>query len=138
MAKLTLFLHLKVILITDGNLGIGPMSLGHSLRTANKRDLNDPFPLPFFFPGELHVCLITPSDDPNLPLARSMFQKLVDFAGNNGNVLIPENNLTVSSINNMFNKFAEDVYSFKGVLKCGHLNSHIVLSPPPLVNIFLK
>lgn len=124
-------------MITDGSLGVGPMSLKHSLLTANKRDLNNPFALPFPFPGELHVACICAPDDPNILLARSTYQKLVDLAGNNGTVIIPENNLSVLSVTNMFNKFAEDVYSFKGVLKCGNLSSNIVLSPPPMVQYYI-
>lgn len=50
----------QVILITDGNVGIGPMSLGHSLSTLNiVQDVN-PFPLPFPYPGKLSVVCIAP------------------------------------------------------------------------------
>lgn len=50
----------QVILITDGNTGIGPMSLSHSLTTLNiAQDIN-PFPLPFPYPGKLSVVCIAP------------------------------------------------------------------------------
>lgn len=52
----------QVILITDGSIGVGPMSLKHSLLTnSNKRDpAANGFPLPFPYPGQLHVmCLAT-------------------------------------------------------------------------------
>lgn len=50
----------QVILITDGNPGIGPMSLSESLNSLNvARDVN-PFPLPFPYPGKLSVVCIAP------------------------------------------------------------------------------
>ena len=48
----------QVVLITDGNPGVGPMSLGDSLNSLNViRDVN-PFPLPFPYPGKLSVICI--------------------------------------------------------------------------------
>lgn len=48
----------QVVLITDGNPGVGPMSLGDSLNSLNvTRDVN-PFPLPFPYPGKLSVVCI--------------------------------------------------------------------------------
>lgn len=50
----------QVILITDGNTGIGPMSLSHSLSTLNIAQDVNPFPLPFPYPGKLSVICIAP------------------------------------------------------------------------------
>lgn len=51
----------QVILITDGNPGVGPMSLGDSLSSLNFPREN-PFPLPFTYPGKLTlVCLANQS-----------------------------------------------------------------------------
>lgn len=47
----------QVILITDGNPGVGAMSLGHSLKSLHVAREN-PFPLPFPFPGKLSVVCI--------------------------------------------------------------------------------
>lgn len=48
----------QVILITDGNPGVGMMSLGDSLNSLNvARDIN-PFPLPFPYPGKLSIVCI--------------------------------------------------------------------------------
>ncbi|XP_012151503.1 integrator complex subunit 14 isoform X3 [Megachile rotundata] len=50
----------QVVLITDGNPGVGPMSLGDSLNSLNlTRDVN-PFPLPFPYPGKLSIVCIAP------------------------------------------------------------------------------
>jgi hypothetical protein len=48
----------QIILITDGNPGVGSMSLGDSLNSLNfSRDAN-PFPLPFIYPGKLSLVCI--------------------------------------------------------------------------------
>ena len=63
-----------------------------------------------------------------------LYQKLVDLAGSDSMLLIPEGQLTKSSVINCFKKLAETNYtSFQGYLKCGHLGSRILLSPPPMV-----
>lgn len=49
----------QVVLITDGNPGVGPMSLADSLNSLNvTRDINL-FPLPFPYPGKLSVVCIS-------------------------------------------------------------------------------
>lgn len=48
----------QVILITDGNPGVGPMSLGHSLSSLNVTQDINPFPLPFPYPGKLSIVCI--------------------------------------------------------------------------------
>ena len=48
----------QVILITDGNPGIGHMSLGESLNSINVTRDSSSFPLPFSFPGKLSVICI--------------------------------------------------------------------------------
>lgn len=46
----------QVILITDGNPGVGPGSLSDSLNSLNYS--REPFPLPFPYPAKLSlVCL---------------------------------------------------------------------------------
>jgi len=48
----------QVILITDGNPGIGRMSLSNSLNSLNITQDVNPFPLPLPYPGKLSiVCL---------------------------------------------------------------------------------
>lgn len=48
----------QVILITDGNPGVGPMSLGNSLSSLNVTQDVNPFPLPFPYPGKLSIVCI--------------------------------------------------------------------------------
>lgn len=61
------------------------------------------------------------------------YQKLIDLTGNGGNIYVPENNVSANTVKTIFKKLADEIYSFKGVLKCGNLNSNIILSPPPMV-----
>ncbi|XP_018325075.1 integrator complex subunit 14 [Agrilus planipennis] len=123
----------QIILITDGNPGIGPMSLKESLANISHRPANNPFPLPFVFPAKLHVVCIAPPNDTLLVKSKPLYQRLVDMCGYDGMVLIPENTLTESSVISLFQKLAEEMYtSFKGILKCGNLESKIILSPAPV------
>lgn len=55
LQMLICLLSLKVVLVTDGCLGIGRGSLRHSLATHNQRSESNRFPLPFPFPSKLYV-----------------------------------------------------------------------------------
>lgn len=67
--------------------------------------------------------------------AKSLLQRLIDMSGYDGTVLVPEQ-LNETSVNTLFEKLADDMYvSFKGTLKCGNLESKILLSPAPVVRI---
>ncbi|GLH02323.1 Integrator complex subunit 14 [Gryllus bimaculatus] len=122
----------QVVLITDGSVGVGPMSLKHSLNTLNRRDPSNPFPLPFSFPCKLSVMCISPPDDSGLLLGLPYYHKLVELAGLDSSVHIPEGMLTVKSVQTMFSKLAEANFaSFTGTLKCGNLGSRIILYPAP-------
>lgn len=70
-------------------------------------------------------------------VAKPLLQRLIDMSGYDGSILIPEQ-LSEASTTTLFQKLAEDMYaSFKGILKCGNLESKIVLSPTPVVSAFL-
>lgn len=67
-----------------------------------------------------------------------LYQKLVDLAGNDSMLQVPEGQLSKASVTNCFRKLAETNYtSFQGYLKCGHLGSRILLLPPPTVSVQL-
>lgn len=123
----------QVILITDGNPGVGPMSLGHSLSSLNVAQDTNPFPLPFPYPGKLSIVCIASQQDFSLQIGLPLYQRLVDLAGGDSIVLIPDSPLSKYSIAACFQKLAEANYvSFQGYLKCGHLGSRILLSPAPM------
>ncbi|XP_049787030.1 integrator complex subunit 14 [Schistocerca cancellata] len=122
----------QVVLVTDGSPGVGPLSLKHSLSTLGQRDFATPFPLPFSFPCKLSVMCIAPPDDPSLQLGLPLYSRLVELAGLDSCVHVPEAALTISSVQAMFQKLAEANFaSFQGTLKCGNLGSRIILSPAP-------
>lgn len=66
--------------------------------------------------------------------AKPLYQRLIDLSGYDGSILVPENLQNELSVTNLFQKLAEDVYTlFKGTLKCGNLESKVILSPAPVV-----
>ncbi|KRT78491.1 hypothetical protein AMK59_8028, partial [Oryctes borbonicus] len=122
-----------VILVTDASTGIGPGSLKESLSTASQRASTNAFPLPFAFPAKLHIVCVAPPNDPSLLKSKPLYQELVDISGYEGSILLPENQLNETSVNNLFQKLAEEMYtSFRGILKCGNLESKVILSPAPV------
>lgn len=154
----------QVVLVTDGNPGVGSMSLGNSLNSLNLKGDSNLFPLPFPYPGKLSIVCISSQQgihfflikfpfsllliifslsgileffiisDNGLIMGLPLYQRLVELAGGDSVVLIPEGPLSRNSVINCFQKLAEVNYvSFQGYLKCGHLGSRILLSPPPLV-----
>ncbi|EFN74464.1 UPF0464 protein C15orf44-like protein [Camponotus floridanus] len=81
------------------------------------------------YPIFIHFILLDPSLQAGLPL----YQRLVDLAGGDSIVLVPESPLSKYSVAACFQKLAEANYvSFQGYLKCGHLGSRILLSPAPM------
>ncbi|KAK0096633.1 hypothetical protein PV326_004902 [Microctonus aethiopoides] len=126
----------QVILITDGNPGVGPMSLSHSLNSLHVERDSNPFPLPFPYPGKLSIICIASqqAQDPGLAVGLPLYQRLVDLAGNDSSLILPEGTLSKNSVNNCFQKLAETNYvAFQGYLKCGNLGSRILLSPAPMI-----
>lgn len=57
------------------------------------------------------------------------------MSGNDGSILVPDNIQTESTVTGLFQKLVEEMYTtFKGTLKCGNLESKIILSPAPVVS----
>lgn len=55
---------------------------------------------------------------------------------NDGSIVVPDSLQKEADITNLFQKLADDMYAvFKGTLKCGNLESKIILSPAPMVGI---
>lgn len=131
------------------------MSLKESLATLNQRTSKIPFPVPFSFPAKLHIVCITNATDPNfvkcmfeLPTkvsylhfafpAKPLYQRLIDLSGYDGSILVPDNLQNELGVTSLFQKLAEDMYTlFKGTLKCGNLESKVILSPAPVVHVLL-
>ncbi|XP_013781379.1 integrator complex subunit 14-like [Limulus polyphemus] len=124
----------QIILVTDGSTGIGPNSLKQRLQDigTKTKETEQRFPLPFPFPSKLHVVCLSNPKDSNLQVSIPLYQKLIDMNGGNGQVFVPEGNLNLKTVQQMFLKLAETYYRpFHGTLHCGNLNCNISLSPPP-------
>ena len=125
------------MLITDGSVGVGVGSLKHSLQSLHQHTSTipeAPFPVPFDFPCKLHIMCITPPGDPSLEVATPLYQKLIDLNHGEGQLYLPDNNLTLTSVQSMVGKLAEKNFMpFSAVLKCGNLSSQVLVHPEPEV-----
>lgn len=124
----------QVILVTDGKTGIGHRSLKNSLETWDQREASgeDKFPLPFKFPCKLHIMLISNPNDPDLKSSFPLFEKLIEINGQGGEVCVPDNALTLQSVEAMFTRLQEKYFKpYNGMLKCGNFKCSIQLFPPP-------
>lgn len=118
----------QVIMITDGSIGVGPTSLKHILNTAAEGSLGLPYP----FQSKIHVMVLGNASDPVIGQNLPVFQKLIDLNGGGGQIFLPEGLLNLKTTQQMFLKLSETCYkSFRAVLRCGKLMSHVSLSPPP-------
>lgn len=122
----------QIILITDGNIGIGSTSLKYALEKYYSKDVESHdklLPLPFPFPCKLHVvCISDVIHQHNV----SLYQKLIDIGGGGGQVFVPEGQLSFKSVQQIFHKLTEMYYKpFQGNLYCGNLKSLVSLSPAP-------
>lgn len=122
----------QVILVTDGNVGTGPGSLRNSLRDMEYRSPDDKFPLPFAFPCKLHVVCISSPGDAELNSSLPLYQQLIEMNGRGGEVFVPEGQLSLKSVQQMFLRLGETYYTpYHGLLRCGNLKCYVNLFPPP-------
>ncbi|XP_061163483.1 integrator complex subunit 14-like [Saccostrea echinata] len=123
----------QVILVTDGRTGIGQRSLKNSLETWNQRENGDEkFPLPFKFPCKLHIMIISSPNDPDIKSSLPLFEKLIEINGQGGELCVPDNTLTLQSVEAMFTRIQEKFYQpYNGTLKCGNFKCSVQLFPPP-------
>ncbi|KAK6624424.1 hypothetical protein RUM44_011283 [Polyplax serrata] len=122
----------QVILVTDGNAGVGQLNLKQHLQNLGPRSSH--FPLPFPFPGKLHVICVCPGSSSGVSLFQRSVMQLSELAGNEtGCVLMPEQGIvTPKTVQATFQKLCETNFStFYGTLKCGNLSAKISLSPVP-------
>lgn len=127
-------IEMQVVLITDGNPGIGPGSLRQFVQNmSTKTDSTNPCPsLPFPFPSELHVMLLANPIELQHNSSIDVYQKLLSQNGGNGQIHTPEGVLSTQSVKLMFSKYSESRYApFYSNLVCGHLKSEVQLFPPP-------
>ncbi|XP_076444143.1 integrator complex subunit 14-like isoform X2 [Babylonia areolata] len=123
----------QVILVTDGNCGIGQGSLRQSLDTHSQRDGADPkFPLPFPFPAKLHIVCVANPGDPDLKATLPLYQKLIDINNQGGSIHSPDGALSFQSVHDMFVSCAESIYTpFFAKLTCGNFTCPVQLHPRP-------
>ena len=131
-----MLLLLQVLLVTDSNPGIGHGSLQQLLSDMNRHGQTDKSksknPIPFVFPSELHVLLISSQAELQANNSLGLYQRLVDANGAGQVHTTGDGPLTLKSVQNMFTKYAESHYSmFNTTLQCGNLKSEVQLFPKP-------
>ncbi|XP_071489130.1 integrator complex subunit 14-like [Diadema antillarum] len=121
----------QIILVTDGNPGIGAGSLCQMLAEMNVQVDPKKNPLPFVFPSELQVFLVASQAELQQGHTLLHYQQLVDANGS-GQLHTVEGTLSPKSVQSMFLKYAESQHSmFSTTLHCGNLSSDVQLFPRP-------
>lgn len=120
------FSPVDLILITDGQTGVGEGSLKDAFKTFSRNEKR--FPVPFSFPCHFNtICLSNDARD------KVHFENLIEMNNKKGDLYVPES-LTVSGMAKCFDRILNTRYcKFETVLKCGHFQSGVLLFPPPLV-----
>nr|XP_046208022.1 integrator complex subunit 14 [Oncorhynchus gorbuscha] len=99
----------QVVLVTDGSLGIGKGSLRHSLQTIR-----------------LIIDLLQMTD------TMHNLEQLLQLNGGDGQIFTMEGQLCLKSVQSMFGRLIDEVYSpFPAVLRCGNLASDVQVFPRP-------
>jgi hypothetical protein len=111
-------------------VGIGRGSLKESLHLQNLGE--EKVLHPILFPCKLHVLCITSPDDPKLQTVLPLYEKLISNSTGSGEIFIPEGQLHMRTVQEMFTKMSEKYFApFLGTLKCGNLRCSMQLFPAP-------
>lgn len=120
----------NIILVTDGGLGMGQLSLSHLLSEEGV-ELGPPFP--WTFPGRWSVILLAPTESHAFKTAQPIYRRFMEQSGLGGDVVGLERELTAESVEKVFADLAQTHYQhYVGTLHFGDkLSSPITLCPPP-------
>ncbi|XP_063600703.1 integrator complex subunit 14-like [Penaeus indicus] len=120
----------QIVLVTDGNAGIGQHAMQKSLMSPHSRGAAQ-FPLPFPFPAKLSIVCIANPSEPGFQTSKPLYQRLIELNGE-GDILVPEGGLSKKSVSELFEQLIKNNFSsYSGTLHCGNLSAPITLSPPP-------
>ncbi|XP_077935321.1 integrator complex subunit 14 isoform X4 [Halichoerus grypus] len=123
---------LKVVLVTDGCLGIGRGSLRHSLATHSQRSESNRFPLPFPFPSKLYIMCMANLEELQSTDSLDCLERLIDLNNGEGQIFTIDGPLCLKNVQSMFGKLIDLAYTpFHAVLKCGHLTADVQVFPRP-------
>ena len=121
-----------MVLVTDGNVGVGEGSLKNSLNKymSKEEDLEGSFPIPF--PCKLYVMCVASKEESIFQQSLPHYQKLVDINKGGGEVFVPEPELTSDNVQAMFKQMAHKCFSpFEADLHCGKLDCAVNIFPAP-------
>lgn len=116
-------------------MGVGPTSLKYILNNIPGGALAIPYP----FQSKIHVMVLGNASDPVIIQNITVFKKLIELNDGGGSVFVPEGPLNFKTTHQMFMKLSETYYkSFRAILRCGKLVSHVSLYPPPDSHVFVR
>uniref|UniRef100_A0A3B3Z9W1 Integrator complex subunit 14 n=1 Tax=Periophthalmus magnuspinnatus TaxID=409849 RepID=A0A3B3Z9W1_9GOBI len=122
----------KMVLVTDGSLGIGKGSLRHSLQALKHRGEDKKFPLPFPFPTKLYVMCVANAEELQMTDAMENLEELLCLSGGDGQIFTVDGQICMKSVQAMFGKLIDYAYTpFHAVLHCGNLSSDVQVFPRP-------
>merc|ERR1712013_516063 len=114
----------NIILITDGTIGVGEGSLRDLIASSDRK-----FPYLFSFPCHLSVVCLSPEVENGE--SRAHFEQLIQLNHNKGEFLAPDT-LTELGVTQCCARLTNLHYKrFECMLKCGHMECAVRLSPPP-------
>ena len=116
------FAPCQAILVTDGIPGVRHQDVVH-----RKQVLNIPFPC------QLHVVCVATRDELSQPSWANKMDRLCEITGvSQSDVFVPSSPLSLDSVQAIFRQLAKINYKpYNAILKCGHLQSSVSLSPSP-------
>ena len=122
IAEWGMFAPCQVVLVTDGSPGVR-----HQDATHKKQQINFPFSI------QLHVVVISTTEELHQPLWASKLQRLCETTGvTQHELLVPSAPLSLDSVKAVFLQLAKTAFKpYNGTLKCGYLRSEISLAPSP-------
>ena len=120
------FAPCQIVVVTDGSPGVRHQDLFH-----HKQLLSIPFSC------QLNVvCIATQEELTDSSFVKSSMQRLCETAAiTPAEVFIPTENLSTESVRTAFKQLTKVCFRpFVSVLKCGHLQSRVTLTPPPAMH----
>lgn len=119
------FAPCQAVLVTDGSPGVR-----HQDATQRKPTLNIPFSY------QLHVVCMATREELARPLWSTKMQKLCDTTGLSPvEIHVPSGPLSAESVIGAFAQLTKTSFRpYLGMLKCGHLQSQVSLSPSPYMH----
>lgn len=134
----------ELILVTDGQTGVGEGSLKDLFNHNKRQSSTTKFPVPFSFPCHFSIVSLASGNQPSSvsnhdstaatrDTSRAHFEHLIEMNYKKGDLYVPDT-VSVGGVSKCFNRILNTRYcTFETTLKCGHFQSGVTLFPPPMI-----